>query len=345
LPGVNAGDLIGVIHGQRVAKLCVAPTLEPSATKLGLACSCTMITTASVTGSTGDGSARPSLRRVAAVINPLSHSVGPGAADALAAIVGGFDLPLNLTCPQPEDLDEAIRAAIDSSPDLLIVLAGDGTTREAARLCGPDGPMLAVLPGGTMNMLSHALYGAGPWPETLKTLLQDGVERSLSGGKVANRPFYTAAILGSPALWAPVREALRRADIAMAWKSGRSALSRAFAGHLRFEADGQPRSKTTGLGLICPLVSRVLDEHEPALEAALLDQRGISEVFRLGLYHLRGDWRADPSVATTAVRRGRAWARRPIPAILDGESFRLERSVEIEFTPKAFRALVPPPAA
>ena len=304
-----------------------------------------MITTASVTGSTGDGCARPNLRRVAAVINPLSHSVGPGAADALAAIVAGFDLPLNLTCPQPEELDAAIRAAIDSSPDLLVVLAGDGTVREAARLSGPDGPMLAVLPGGTMNMLSHALYGVGPWRDTLQAVLETGAERTVSGGKVAGRPFYTAAILGSPALWAPVREAIRKADLPTAWKSGRSALSRAFAGHLRFESDNQPPSKTTGLGLICPLISRALDEGEPALEAALLDQRTISEVFRLGLYHLRGDWRSDPSVVTTACRRGRAWARRPIPAILDGESFRLERSVAIEFTPKAFRALVPSPAA
>ena len=67
----------------------------------------------------------------------------------------------------------------------------------------------------------------------------------------------------------------------------------------------------------------------------------MSQVLRLGLYHLMGDWRADPNVVTTRCASARAWSRRPIPAILDGESFRLERSVEIAFTPKAFRALVP----
>jgi len=290
------------------------------------------------------GVAQPRLRRVAAVVNPLSHSVGPEAAAALAAIVAEFDLPLDLVCPEPQDLEAAIQSAISAAPDLLIVLAGDGTARQAARLCGPDGPLLAILPGGTLNILSHALYGVRPWREILQTTLASGVERTLSGGSVAGRPFYAAAILGSPALWAPVREAVRALDFATAWRRGRSALSRAFAGHLRFESDQQPRCKTTGLGLICPLVSRVLDDHQPVLEAALLDQRGVAEVLRLGAYHLFGDWRNDPSVVTTPCRDGWAWARRRIPAILDGESFLLERRVEIVFIPEAYRALVPPVA-
>ena len=295
------------------------------------------------TSSTVSKAARPRLGRIAAVVNPLSHSVGPDAADALARLVAEFDLPLDLTCPEPEELEAAIRGALDASPDLLIVLAGDGTARQAARLCGPDGPLLAILPGGTLNILSHALYGDHPWPETLRAILESGVERKLSGGVVAGRPFYVAAVLGSPALWAPVREAVRRVEFATAWRRGRSALSRAFSGKLRFESDRQPTWKTTGLGLICPLVSRALDDHEPALEAALLDQQGIAEVFRLGMYHLLGDWRADPGVVTAPCRRGRAWARRRIPATLDGESFLLERSVEITFIPEAYRALVPPP--
>ena len=277
------------------------------------------------------------------MINPLAHSVAPDAADVLSEVVAEFGTPLDLTSPEPGDLTAAIQRALDRSPDLLVVLAGDGTAREAARLCGPDGPLLAILPGGTMNVLSHALYGTGPWPEILKDLLDDGVEQVQSGGKVGGRPFYVAAILGSPALWAPVREAVRKMDIPLAWKLGRSALSRAFAGHLRFVADGQVGYKTTGLGLICPSISRALPAHAQALEAALLDQRGIAEVLRLGGHHLFGDWRADPKVVTLQCVRGQARGRRRIPAILDGESFRLERSVPIEFVPKAYRALAPGP--
>ena len=33
--------------------------------------------------------------------------------------------------------------------------------------------------------------------------------RPVAGGEVDGRPFYVAAILGSPALWGPAREAIR----------------------------------------------------------------------------------------------------------------------------------------
>jgi diacylglycerol kinase family enzyme len=286
--------------------------------------------------------AGPRIRKVAAVVNALAHGVEPGAAEALAELVADFGMSLDLVSPDPAELETAITAAVEAGPDLMVVLAGDGTTRLAAQLCGPDGPMLAVLPGGTLNVLSRALYGMRPWRETLQDLLESGQERMLSGGRVGRRPFYVAAVLGSAALWAPVREAVRGKDLRTAWRRGRLAAARAFAAHLRFTSDIQPLSRTTGLGLICPLVSRALNDQTQALEAAMLDQRGLADVFRLGVFHLLGDWRADPKVLTTPCRQGRAWARRPIPAILDGESFRLERQVQIEFVPEAYRALVPP---
>ena len=279
------------------------------------------------------------------MVNSLAHGVGVGDADALAEIVAGFGLPLDLIQAEPRQLDAAIQTALGAAPDLLVILAGDGTARDAARLCGPDGPLLVILPGGTMNLLSHALYGVRPWRETLRELLETGVERMLSGGEVDGRPFYTAAILGSPALWGPVREAVRKMQFRTAWRRGRYALARAFAGQLRFQSDEQRLCKTTGLGLICPVVSLALHDQQPALEAALLDQRDVTEVLRLGIYHLLGDWRSDPKVDTAPCRHGRVWSRRRVPAILDGESFFLERSVEIEFIPRACRALVPPPAA
>ncbi|PWS21620.1 diacylglycerol kinase, partial [Enterococcus faecium] len=83
------------------------------------------------------------------------------------------------------------------------VLAGDGTARSVASKAKPDGPMIAPLPGGTMNMLPKALYGTADWKLALKRALEEGEPQAVSGGEVEGEYFYCAAILGSPALWAP----------------------------------------------------------------------------------------------------------------------------------------------
>ncbi len=142
------------------------------------------------------------------MINPLSQSVGLAAAGLLSETVSALGLRLELASPPPKGLENAIRQAIDSEPDVVVVMAGDGTARAAARLCGPDGPPLIVLPGGTMNVLSHALYGVTPWRETLQAVLESGAERTVSGGVVGGRPYWALRRSGrlcarrfAPSLW------------------------------------------------------------------------------------------------------------------------------------------------
>jgi diacylglycerol kinase family enzyme len=232
---------------------------------------------------------------------------------------------------------------VASKPDLLVILAGDGTAALAGRLAGPDGPVLVPLPGGTMNMLPHALYGAIPWRDALHAALSKGVVRSISGGEIGGRPFYVAAILGAPALWADAREAVRARRLKMAFVKARKALARAFAHKLHFTLGDGVADKAEALTLMCPLVSRGVVK-DGALEAAALDPRGAGEVLRLGFNAVTGDWRADPSVTTTLTKGGMAWARGRIPAVLDGEPCRLEHRVTFAYFADAFRALAPAPA-
>jgi hypothetical protein len=157
---------------------------------------------------------------------------------------------------------------------------------------------------------------------------------------VGGHRFYCAAILGSPAFWQPAREAARQGDLRRAWRQAVLAFRRAFSTRLRFEIAGYPQHKAIALGLICPLVSRAF-ETEDALEAAGLDLHDMVEAFRLGFYDLMGDWRRDPGVVTEPCVEGRAWARRRIPCLIDGELHWLSRSVTIRFHPRAFRALAP----
>ncbi len=284
------------------------------------------------------------IRRVEAVVNPASGSVGPGAADRLEAILAEYGFAVRVCEAQPRDIASAVRAAVDAAPDLVITLAGDGTAGLAAALAGPAGPLVAPLPGGTMNMLPHAIYGPGLWPEALKQMLAHGVERGVSGGEVEGHAFYVAAILGAPALWAKAREAVRARRLSVALARGRYALKRAFSGSLKFSLDEGQERRTEALMLMCPLVSQAVKD-EDAFELSALDPKNAADAFRLGFNALRGAWREDPVVTVERGLCARASARGHIPAVLDGEPVRLPSSVEVRFVPAAFRTLAPPPAA
>jgi diacylglycerol kinase family enzyme len=281
---------------------------------------------------------RPRLQRIAAIVNAASGSVGPGAAQALAEVIAGHGYALNLATPTPAELSGAIASAVDAAPDLLVVLGGDGTARLAAERCGPDGPLLAALPGGTLNMLPRILYGLRPWREALEAALAEGIERPICGGRVEGRSFYVAAVLGAPALWSAAREAVRAGNFIRAWRRGVYALRRTFTGRVHYRLDGLPRREAEALVLISPIMSKAMTA-EASLEVAELDVHNATEMFRLAFNGLVGDWRKDPGITVYGAVHGRATARRHIPCILDGEMLLLKRSVEFEFQPRAFRAL------
>jgi diacylglycerol kinase family enzyme len=274
------------------------------------------------------------------VINQASGSTGPGAAAELESIVREHGLKVNVRDVPPTEIESAVRAAVAAKPDLVIVLAGDGTARLAASLCGPDGPVVSTLPGGTMNMLPKAFYGDRNWQDSLRCALADPVVRTVSGGEVSGRTFYVAAILGAPALWADAREAIRERHVWSALRRSVRAGKRAFHGALQFSLDGGPVERAEALSLLCPLISKAMDE-QTALEAAAVDPIGAVEAFRMAFRYAFGEWRNDPAIHTRPCKHGRAMTRGSMPAILDGESIRLKSPVEIRFIPRAFKALEP----
>ncbi len=282
------------------------------------------------------------MKRIDVVVNTASGSVAADAPQVAEQLLAEHGVNGVVHSPQPGELGDCLRQAIDAAPDAVLVLAGDGTARAAAEMAGPNGPLIAPLPGGTMNMLPRALYGDRDWQAAMRACLEEGEARDISGGEVGGRLFFVAAILGSPALWATAREAAREGRFDLAIARARRAFRRAFSGRLRFELDGRDKIKAEALTLMCPLVSTALDADERALEAAALDPSSALDVFRLGFNAARGQWREDPSVNAGLCRTGRVWAGGRIPAILDGEPARFDPEVSIRFRPKAFRALVPP---
>jgi diacylglycerol kinase family enzyme len=280
--------------------------------------------------------------RIEVIANWASGSVGPSAPAELERLLSDHGLTANICAPQPDELDACLRAAVVAAPDLLIVLAGDGTARAAAQLAGPNGPLIAPLPGGTMNMLPHAVYGVRTWQSALGLALEHGHEVKLAGGEVDGQIFLVAGIFGSPALWAPAREAARHGQPKLAWLRARRAVRRAFSGRLRYALDGAERRKAEAMVFMCPLTSRALPDDTKALEAAALDVTGAADIFRLGVHAVTGDWRDDPNVKVEPCRLAQVWAAHRIPAILDGESVSLPTRTQVRYRPDIARILAIP---
>lgn len=280
--------------------------------------------------------------KIEVVVNVASGSVGRTAPAEMEKILAAHGLTAHVSAPEPHGLTEALREALAAAPDLLIVLAGDGTARAAAELSGPGGPMIAPLPGGTMNVLPHAIYGVRPWQAALELALHNGYELTIGGGVVEGRSFLVGAIFGSPALWAPAREAARYRKLRLAWLRARSALRRTFLGRLRYTLDGGQREKAAALMLMSPLTSKALDDDDPCLEAAAFDVHGAGDLMRIGFHALAGDWRDTPGVEASPARIVRIWGANGIPALLDGETVRLKTLIEVRYTPNLARILAIP---
>ncbi|HWE99931.1 MAG TPA: diacylglycerol kinase family protein [Caulobacteraceae bacterium] len=278
---------------------------------------------------------------VTAVLNVASGSVGPKASAEMEAIFDAAGMAqARVVSVDPAGLDNALDEAV-ADCDLLVVLGGDGTIRTAAEKCGQGRSYLMPLPGGTMNMLPKALYGARDWKAALADTLAAPEVHCVSGGRAQGHAFFVAALAGAPTLWADAREALRSWKIGEAARRSITALRRSLSEPLTYAFDEGPQGSAEAVAVMCPLVSRAMDEDERSLEAAAIDAKTAGDALRLGFNSLFDDWRNDPAVSRAKVRRVNVTGHGRVPLILDGERVRLGRSVDIQFTALAFKALIP----
>jgi diacylglycerol kinase family enzyme len=279
--------------------------------------------------------------RLVAVLNTASGSVTAKAEQDVRAIFDAAGLGHGeVVCAAPAELEATLDATVRRA-DVLVVLGGDGTIRTAAEKSGESRNILIPLPGGTMNMLPRALYGARDWRRALSDTLAAPEVHCVSGGRAGPHAFFVAALVGAPTLWADARESLRAWRLLEAGRRAVTALRRGMSEPLDYAFDTAVAGSAEAVAVMCPLVSRVMREDEPKLEAAAIDTRTGAELLRLGVNTLFSDWRADPSVVSCKVERVSITGHGRVPVILDGERVRMGRRVEIAFTPLAFRALVP----
>lgn len=238
-------------------------------------------------------------------------------------------------------VEGALDQMAESGLDVLIVLGGDGTIRTAAEKCSRAHLRFIALPGGTMNMLPRALYGERSWQQALYDTVRAPVIAKIGAGEVEGHRFFCAGIFGSPSHWAEAREALRNSRIRYAINRAWRAWGRSFSRRIHYNFSLDEVGQATAVAVICPLISKVMPSDAPALEAAALYARDLGDAFSLALSGMFSDWRLATQVTEVATRELSVWAKRPIPALLDGERVTLAPTANIRFIPDAFKALVP----
>ena len=244
-------------------------------------------------------------------------------------------------CVSPEEIERSFAEAAEQKLEVLIVLGGDGTIRTAAQACAEKGLYLIPLPGGTMNMLPRALYGDVSWEEALEKALTAPSVKLLSGGRIADKHFFIAAIVGAPALWAEPRESVREGDIVDAIEKGSVAFRNMFEAKVQYRISEETKGEAEAVALICPLISQEMSDSEQALEAAVIDVENAAEVIGLASTATFGKWRDNGNILLTKTKRVSVQSSKDIPATLDGETVNLGRSAEIDFVSRAVNVIVP----
>ena len=244
-------------------------------------------------------------------------------------------------CGGADHMEPSFADATEQKLEVLIVLGGDGTIRTAAEACAEKGPFLIPLPGGTMNMLPRALYGDVSWEDALKNALTAPSVKVLSGGRIADKHFFIAAIVGAPALWVEPREAMREGDIVEAIEKGSVAFRNMFETKLQYTISEEIKGEAEAVALICPLISEEMSDWEQALEAAVVDVESAADMIGLASTAAFGKWRDNRNIRLTKTKRVDVQSSKDIPATLDGERVNLGRSAEIDFVSRAVTVIVP----
>jgi diacylglycerol kinase family enzyme len=279
---------------------------------------------------------------VAAIINTSSGGCdSESGAEMLDILKSASVTNCKTWCGASDQIERAFAEAATHKPKMLIVLGGDGTIRTAAEACAGTGTYLLPLPGGTLNVLPRALYGNSSWQEALKETLANPLTKELSAGRVGDKLFFVAAVVGAPGLWMEAREAIRKGDIPNAVGKAGVAFQAMFDTTIQYFISSEVSGQAEVVAVICPLVSQQMGDSEQALEAAAINVKNATELLGLATAAAFGKWRDDESVTLTKTHQVSVQSKKDIPLFLDGERVKVGKEAEISFAPHAVNVIVP----
>jgi diacylglycerol kinase family enzyme len=280
--------------------------------------------------------------KVGAIINTSSGGCDSESEIEMLDILKGAGVTNCKTwCGESDQIEQAFAEAATHKPKILVVLGGDGTIRTAAEACTGTDTYLLPLAGGTLNVLPRALYGDSAWQEALKETLANPLTKELSGGRVGDKLFFVAAVVGAPGLWMEAREAIRKGDILNAAGKAGVAFEAMFDTTIQYFISSEVSGEAEVVAVICPLVSEQMSDSEQALEAAAIDVENATELLGLATAAAFGKWRDNESVRLTKTHQVTVQSKKDIPLFLDGERVKVGKEAEISFVPNAVNVIVP----
>lgn len=137
-------------------------------------------------------SARPQ-PRIAVVINPTRADLAQDLLSALEAAAPDLQ-PEVIEVETPDEMAEGISQAIADGPTIVMAVGGDGTQHTAANVLRGTDHALAVVPGGTVNLLGQVL-DIRDVGDSVQAVL-GGAVRTMDMGTIDGAPFLLSAGTG-----------------------------------------------------------------------------------------------------------------------------------------------------
>lgn len=154
--------------------------------------------------------------KIIALVNSAASNVGANGVKRMREALASLEVSAEVVSLNLGDAAGQLRALASQAADTIIVWGGDGTHRSALNTIGRSPSGLILLPGGTRNLLSRALHGAGSWEQILRAVLRAPTQRAVPAGEINDERFFCALLAGAPARMAQARETLRHGDVGRA---------------------------------------------------------------------------------------------------------------------------------
>lgn len=277
--------------------------------------------------------------------------LGEAALNALVEDALGSKL---LTCEiaEAEFIDMALERAFSSAADVIVIIGGDGTCRAAAKFGRQTDKPIALMPGGTMNLLPTRHWPNMDLTGALHALGTDAyVISEIDVGQVNDEIFLIAAAFGAAPTLARLREAHRSSETLTQSLQNLlevpKVLPHLLRPSVRLDAKGAPRQRLSALAIVLGNADIALgrpdaesNTHEFECVAAQVSSPW-AFLIMLARALFDPNWRNDEKITTTQMTDGRVFSRsRAIAMTLDGEVVRLTSPAHVQLQVNGLRVLV-----